>query len=517
MIQIQTGTTYLNLSGDNNHISGLNILRTNSLPFPLQLSSSSGNWIEGNLFGSDITGSTAVSGGKLFIDGTSSSNTIGTNGDGSGDKGERNLFMHNAENVTSAHFGSKDGSILFRGTQSNNVLAGNYMGVDKTGRSCIGTGYNLSSFGGGKTNHRYGTNYDGISDSEEANIIACNTVITTGSMSILSHASSYIQGNYIGTNPYGDNLGSGSSNMGINIQSTDSVSTLIKGNTVYNKDGKGIVVSNTSTGITISQNKIYANNGLGIDIGSSGVTANDIGDTDTGANDLMNYPVLKKVVKEGNNLIVTADLDFNPTEAPFTIELFDNDELNDTGYGEGKYFIGSATTSTIGEDVTVTIPITDHIPTTVAKLTATATNGNGSTSEFSTAPTDPTLYVISHPSSSSQQISYVSRPPSCDDIQPEYAPKLFQINTTHNAATLYFAPSGRNTTKYVISYGHTPGEELYGVEYNESSLHSALTYTIYELKPNTTYYFKIRGGNGCMPGDWSNNLYATTTQNEFTL
>ncbi|MDD5464566.1 MAG: hypothetical protein PHP62_05450, partial [Candidatus Moranbacteria bacterium] len=26
------------------------------------------------------------------------------------------------------------------------------------------------------------------------------------------------------------------------------------------------------------------------------------------------------------------------------------------------------------------------------------------------------------------------------------------------------------------------------------------------LASNANYYFKVRGGNGCMPGVWSNNL-----------
>lgn len=30
------------------------------------------------------------------------------------------------------------------------------------------------------------------------------------------------------------------------------------------------------------------------------------------------------------------------------------------------------------------------------------------------------------------------------------------------------------------------------------------------LKPQTSYYFKIRAGNGCMPGEWSKILLATT-------
>lgn len=155
MIQIQTGTSYIRLNSDNNHLTGLNLLRTGSTTYPLQILSSANNWVEGNFLGSDIYGLAAVSGGALWIDGTSDNNIIGTNGDGVGDRGERNLFMHNINNVPTAFFGGRDGTILFRGTQVNNVVAGNYIGVDKTGRSCNGTGVGIGSFGGAKTTHQY--------------------------------------------------------------------------------------------------------------------------------------------------------------------------------------------------------------------------------------------------------------------------------------------------------------------------------------------------------------------------
>ena len=48
------------------------------------------------------------------------------------------------------------------------------------------------------------------------------------------------------------------------------------------------------SGHAIRQNRIFANDGLGIDLagGASSVNENEIGDSDFGANDGQNYPVI---------------------------------------------------------------------------------------------------------------------------------------------------------------------------------------------------------------------------------
>jgi hypothetical protein len=60
-------------------------------------------------------------------------------------------------------------------------------------------------------------------------------------------------------------------------------------------------------------------------------------------------------------------------------------------------------------------------------------------------------------------------------------------------------------TYYYIAYGLSPGSEQYGVTFPASPSTGAVTYTINDLNPNLTYYFKVRAGNICAPGGWSNN------------
>lgn len=123
-----------------------------------------------------------------------------------------------------------------------------------------------------------------------------------------------------------------------------------------------------------------------------------------------------------------------------------------------------------------------------------------------------TFTAVENSSSSSNSSSSTSNPgaPVCTNQVPSKPPKLFQINTTKNSAKLFFVPSGDPVTYYYIAYGLKEGDERYGATFLQGSSTGVLSYTINLLKPNTKYYFKIRGGNGCMPGPWSSYLNAKT-------
>jgi CSLREA domain-containing protein len=375
----------LTITSDSNHLAGLNI--SNSTGSITILVTGSNNWLEGNFIGSNITGTSSGGGSQINVL-SGGGNIFGTNGDGTSDVGERNLF-----HGTSSQYKVQ---LATGGTGSGNIFAGNYMGMDVTSRVCAGVTQTRSMIAVfGTTGARIGSNFDGVSDSEEANILGCVTSDARGVIQAGGTATGLvIQGNYIGTNLYGDQLSSfaipGFRDNG------SSIGTLIKRNVIHYNGDRGIaLITAGSINNTFSQNSIYNNTGLGIDLLPVGVNANDAGDVDTGMNNLMNYPVITKVVKSGNNLLVTANLDFKASEAPFTIELFTNDAIDSTGYGEGQTYVGSVTTSSIGNSQVLTIPITGATPTSAGKITATATNGTGSTSEFSAPPSDTNLYTDS--------------------------------------------------------------------------------------------------------------------------
>lgn len=107
--------------------------------------------------------------------------------------------------------------------------------------------------------------------------------------------------------------------------------------------------------------------------------------------------------------------------------------------------------------------------------------------------------------SSSSPNSFSS--PTCTDSKPLFIPDLFQINTTLNTAKIYFTPI--DTNQFFVSFSTSPLAEENG-EAVTLAREGVQSHTIYFLKPNTIYYLKVRGQNGCMPGEWSDIMKFTT-------
>jgi hypothetical protein len=130
---------------------------------------------------------------------------------------------------------------------------------------------------------------------------------------------------------------------------------------------------------------------------------------------------------------------------------------------------------------------------------------------ISTPTPTPTISSSSDTNNSSGSNS--SSAPTCTDSKPIGISDLFQINTTNNSAKLYFTPLS-TTNQYFISFSTNSNAEENGEQV--SLLREGVqSETINFLKPNTTYYFKVRGQNGCTPGDWSNIMKIKTGNSIF--
>lgn len=159
-----------------------------------------------------------------------------------------------------------------------------------------------------------------------------------------------------------------------------------EGNEIAGHLGTGISMANTVTGVLISGNSIHDNGGLGIDLITgdflTGVTPNDSLDTDIGGNGLQNFPVLTSGTRKGNTLQVVGTLNSSPSST-FTIEFFASPQIDPSGFGEGQYYIGAITVTTDSSGKgTFNVNLPANVPTGWF-VTSTATNMEGSTSEFS--------------------------------------------------------------------------------------------------------------------------------------
>jgi len=138
--------------------------------------------------------------------------------------------------------------------------------------------------------------------------------------------------------------------------------------------------------------------------------------------------------------------------------------------------------------------------------------------KYNVGQTSPTPSPSATPSSSSGSKSSSRSPrsakpsdPTCTAEKPASAPDLFQIDPGTDSLTLYFSPSSGQWDRYFVSYGTTSGSEEYGFEFT-NNVTGVVSVDVYALQSNTPYYFQIRAGNGCQPGDWSNELAARTGQ-----
>jgi CSLREA domain-containing protein len=198
-----------------------------------------------------------------------------------------------------------------------------------------------------------------------------------------------VQGNFIGTDINGTGA-LGNSGFGVILLNTaNPVGGTVSGagNVIAFNGASGVSVQ-LGTGNTIRGNSIFSNTELGIDLLPSEVTPNDEAelDQDTGANELQNFPVLTLANSNGTTTSMRGRLTSKPNIS-FVIEVFANPTCHSSGHGEGKTFLGSLTVTT-GASGSISYAASFPIATPVGHvLTATATDPNGNTSEFSLCKT----------------------------------------------------------------------------------------------------------------------------------
>jgi hypothetical protein len=337
----------------------------------------SGHLIEGNFIGINAAGTGALLNNfGIILAGTTTSTTIGGT-------------TPSARNVISGNSGRGIiiGNSIGAGNTVNNTIEGNFIGTDVTGTLALGNadyGIECNDF----------NNTIGGSVAGAGNLIAFNGnggINTEGGANGL-----VVKGNFIGTDATGTarmgNLGMAIALYGVVGATVGGISPG-EGNVIaFNGQGtsSGAVAvfgSTSATGNTIRGNSIHDNHVSGIDLaeggGPDGVTANDLGDADTGPNNLQNFPVISSVTYGGAN--TTVDGLFNSTaNTIFVLDFYSSPCANfPHDFVQGETYIGTAAVTTDGTG-NIAFHVTTLNPVPAGSLiSVTATDPAGNTSEFS--------------------------------------------------------------------------------------------------------------------------------------
>ena len=322
-------------------------------------------------------------------------NFIGTNDDGTIDNGNgiRGLFISGADdntvggaqpdmrNVISGN--DQDGVFIFGNGATDNRVEGNFIGTTADGSGDLGNteagvfihAASDTTVGGTATGTRNvisGNNQDGV---------------------FIFGSETTVQGNYIGIDAGGTGaLGNAEDGVSVFGADDNTVGGTAggAGNRIAHNGEDGVSVpTSTDTGNSVLSNSIFSNGGLGIDLGSNGVTNNDTDDPDTGANNLQNFPVITSVagIPMTSDTFVSGTLNSNPNQS-FTIQCFLTDGASVSDHGEGSVLLDTtaATTDANGDGGFFCIssnPILGQVPGQTVSATATNILTTGDTSEFS--------------------------------------------------------------------------------------------------------------------------------------
>jgi uncharacterized repeat protein (TIGR01451 family)/CSLREA domain-containing protein len=375
------------LGAPNNTIGGTaagarNVMTASSNALGIRDSGASGNLVQGNFIGINVTGTAplgSTGGAGVAIGASSSSTTIGGTAVG-------------ARNVIS---GNPGGGIAIVGfAEMDTLVQGNYIGTDASGVVAVpngGPGVQVGPAGPS------GATIGGTTP-EARNIISGNN----GSGIVLEDASQIlVQGDFIGVNVNRDPLGDAGEGVFIDLAgATIGATTAAAGNVIaFNGQSgvrvSGLVGSPLNINNRIESNSIFANGGLGINLGNDGVTAND-SSGHVGPNNLQNFPVITAVSSAGSRTTVAGTLNSTPTTT-FRLEFFASDAADASSFGEGQVVLGSTNVTT---DAAGNARFNATLPAATAPsqfITATATDPAGNTSEFSQLVADLAVAETSSP------------------------------------------------------------------------------------------------------------------------
>ena len=330
--------------------------------------SSNDNTVAGNYIGTNNGGTVDAGNGQVGVRVVSGSNNV----IGGTSAAARNVISGNQHGIR----------IDTPGTE----VDGNYIGVDRTGDVALPNLIGIHFIGG------FGGSSVGGSTVGERNVISGNTA---EGVLIDSSDDNILRGNHIGVGATEStnvpNGGSGVQLFGTTEGTQIGGLTPGQGNVIAQNGLDGVAVAQGADDNSIQRNRMRGNGGLGIDLDyqtDNGVTTNDTGDGDPGANGRQNFPAVTTATATASTDTVSGTLN-SFAGATYRIEAFVSDSCDPSGNGEGTATFGApvevttnATTGNAPFEITSTGIDPGDVVTTLATHTAT-----GSTSEFSACKT----------------------------------------------------------------------------------------------------------------------------------
>lgn len=322
-----------------------------------------GQRIEGNYIGTDVTGLVTVANGTngVRIAG-SSANTIGGVPDNGSD-------FNQARNLISGHSGA--GVSIFGALAKSNNIYGNYIGTDRSGTQALPNGMGVQvEF---NSNTQVGGNIPFT-----GNLISGNQGV---GVSILESHNTQVLGNLIGLQVDGlTPLSNGSHGVHVMPLSTgNTVGGFLPeaSNQIAYNQGHGIYLQGLNHN-QVQANSIHHNSGEGIARDAADETELDanIAETDTNAPSVQ----VHSVIPQNLDMVVEGEIS-GLANQEFIVQFYANEICDDSGFGEGQYYLGSATIQSGANgraDFSVPMPrIGGEL------VSVTATDASRSTSEFS--------------------------------------------------------------------------------------------------------------------------------------
>ena len=403
------------------------------------------NVIQNNFIGTDAAGANSLGNGEngIFLSGTI-----------------RNTSVLN--NVISGNQGS--GILGFRSgalgppspTTSTALIENNLIGTDVTGTVAVGNQRNGVLLTGRcswiiRGNTISANNQFGVA----VGVPGFDSTTTPGGGNLSQIINNKIGTDSTGSNPLGNEQG------GL-FYDNNTFDQLVQGNVIAFNDDTGIRIPALNLGtaagvrIKIKENTIGANGGLAIDLGDEGVTPNDAGDSDSGSNELQNFPLLSSAVFSSGTVTVNGSLN-SIASTTYTLEFYYS---SSSCSGEGDQFTGGiprllgtgeVTTDASG-NASFALPFS-LTGSGVGFVNCSATDPAGNTSEFSQCIQTTTPCVITCP----ENITVSASPGQCGAIVSYSAPttsgscgtvstspasgSFFNVGTTTVTASVSGGPS----------------------------------------------------------------------------